>query len=173
MAEVSAPILSVGKWEVREMTLTVEKMQSMWTTLQRYQTLFSDFTRGDYDAWVAFVLSPTTYWLEVWELDKTVGVIYFEGIHAPIDVQLHMMFFDRAPAEKAPLVREVVKYMFSHFPIQRITVMVPRIYHATLRLSEKLGFRREGTKREAVLLGGRWVDIVICGLLRKEVQWDS
>ena len=97
-----------------------------------------------------------------------VGIVWFGDMDQVVDCTAHMVFFDRQPAEKLELCRTLMQWMFDQFPLHRITVTPPAIYHATIRLLEKLGFTKEGCKREAVLLGGKWNDQLIFGITRKE-----
>lgn len=157
------------EWEVREMVLTHQKMGRLWQMLQQYPTLFSDFTRNKPSAWITQVTSPDTYWLEIYENKNLVGLIYFEGMLARRDIDAHMVYFDRKPAAKVAISRDVIEYMFKTFPIRSIVVTPPVIYHATLRMLTKLGFHREGFIRGAVPLGGRLCDQVIYRITRSAV----
>lgn len=172
---ITDDILKVAHWGVRHLSLANDKMDHIWNILQRHKTLFSDFTRGDKSVWVQLVTRPDTFWLEVHDLsamDALVGLIYFEGVIG-IDVDAHLVYFDRKPAEKVEVTRQALRYMFQEFPIQRITVTIPVIFNATGRMLDKLGFKREGKKRASVLLGGHWVDQYIYGLLRSEAWAGS
>jgi RimJ/RimL family protein N-acetyltransferase len=76
---------------------------------------------------------------------------------------------DRDLSNKVPVCKAIVRWLFATFPFQRITVQVPTIYMAPVRLVNQLGFKREGKKRQAVLISGKWVDVFILGLVRPEV----
>lgn len=165
-------ILKEDKWEVNQLELTVEKLDQMWQMFQKYKSLFSDHNRGDMHAWTVFITSPDTYWLEVSEAGVPVGLIYFEGFNKGIELIGHMVYFDRKPAEKLEVTRGILNFMFENFPIQRVVVEIPHMYHATDRLLIRLGFRKEGRKRQAVLLGGTWKDTIMYGLLRSDL-WGA
>ena len=176
LASPVAPLFEVGPWQVREMVLTHPKMGKLWQMLQKYPTLFSDFTRNKPSAWIAQVTSPDTYWLEVYESgglafegEELVGIIYFEGMIARRDVDAHMVFFDRQPMQKVPVSRAIIEYMFRTFPIRSIVVTPPMMYYATLRMLTKLGFYREGLIRQAVPLGGRLCDQAVYRITRSAV----
>ncbi len=164
-----AVILSVEKWQVREMELTQEKVKALWELLQRYPSLFSDLTKGDQKSFVSTLLVPDSVWLEIVDYDVPVGIVWFGELNQVIDTNAHLVFFDRRPAEKLELCKEIVRWMFLNFPLQRITASPPVIYMATTRLLNKMGFTREGTKRKAALIGGKWVDMAIYGITREEV----
>lgn len=162
-------IVTCGEFEVRESIMTPQKMVVLWGMLQRHKTLFSDLTRGDFANWEAFVRDPSTYWLEVYKDGEFVGIVNFAEMYQKVDIIAHMVFFDRMPHEKVDVCRAIIRYMFTNFPVHRITVTPPYMYYALIRLLGKLGFTQEGRKREAMLLGGKWVDQLIFGITRGEV----
>lgn len=161
-------IFVVDRWQVKEMYLTPQKVKALWEKTQEHKTLFTDFTRDDPSTFVYHITNPDTYWLEIFEGKMLVGLICVMNFKF-IDAEVHIMFFDRKPAEKVEVYRSVMAYLFENFPLQRITVVIPAIYFATIRLAERLGFRKEGTKRKAVLIGGNWIDQYIYGILRTEL----
>ena len=162
-------LFTVDRWTVREVELTPEKIQALWEQLKKYKTLFSDLTRNNPENFVKIITDKDTMWFEVIEYDVIVGIIWFGEMWRGVDCVGHMVFFDRSPSEKVDVCKEMVRWMFANFPINRITVMPPIIYHATIRLLEKIGLKREGCLRESVLIGGKWNDQVIYGILRSEV----
>lgn len=158
-----------GNYSTSEMIMSREKIEWLWTEMQKYPTLFSDLTKGDKDNFASLVLDRNSIWFEVLNGETLVGVIYFTEMHQRIDCAAHLIFFDRKLPEKIGICREVAKWMFDNFPINRITAVVPRIYWATIKLAKSIGFTPEGRKRKSQLIGNRWVDEDILGLLRSEV----
>lgn len=163
-------VVCAERWDVREMALSREKILALWDLLQKHKTLFSDLTRGDFDNWARYLVSSDSYWLEVYEGEILVGIINFTDMHQCVDTTAHMVFFDRQPHEKKPICKAVMRFMFDKFPLNRITISPPIIYYAVVRLIEALGFKHEGTKRGATLIGGKWVDQHIYGMLREEAE---
>lgn len=162
------PVVVEGRWEVRPLTLSWPKLLSMWARLSQYRTLFSDLTRDDFDNFMRYVTSDSSFWLEITEGDTVVGLVTLEGLERMVELDAHVLFFDRDLNEKIPLCKAIVAWVFSKFPIQRLSVNVPTIYYATKRLVEGIGFQREGMKRHATLIGGRWVHVVLFGMTRQE-----
>lgn len=62
----------------------------------------------------------------------------------------------------------LVGKLFGETAMHRVYATVSVENHASIRLLERLGFRREGVMREHYLIQGRRVDEVIYGLLRHE-----
>lgn len=166
----SADIAVAGPLRVRQLSLDWQKLDEIWRRLNRFRTLFSDLTRGDVDNYLRFVTLPGTLWLEIVnETDELVGLITVEDLHQITDAQAHVVYFDRSVADKEELGKKVLQWLFENFPLKRLTVRVPSIYYATVRHVKTLGFQQEGRLRSAVLIGGRWVDVLIFGVLREEV----
>jgi RimJ/RimL family protein N-acetyltransferase len=151
------------------MSLTASKLASLWEKLKRFRTLFSDLTRGDVVNFVNFVTSSDTFWLEILEAERLVGLVVLEDMGKIIDVEAHVLFMDRDLSNKVPVCKAIVKWLFTTFPFQRLTVQIPETYMAPVRLVNEIGFKREGKKRRAVLISGKWVDVFILGLTRPEV----
>lgn len=163
-------LIVVGDLRAREMRFTVEKTDWLWEQMCKYRTLFSDLTRGNSDNFLAVLQDPFSYWIEVTQNDQIVGVIYLTGLQQIVDADIHMMFFDRQITVKAELTKVLLHHFFIEFPcLHRITATLPVIYHATARLAIKLGFKLEGTKRESQIMGLKWVDEQIYGILASEV----
>lgn len=169
LVNYTEPIVEVGPWQVKVMTLTPEKAKELWDIMQTYKTLFSDLTRNDFGNFLNVLLEKRTLWFEVWSMDNLVGVIWLTEMEQVIDATVHMVFFDRQPAEKKLVCRRMLQWVFSQYPLHRISVSIPQLYHATHRLVKSLGFTAEGTKREAVLIGGKWNDLLLYGMTRAEL----
>lgn len=168
---VEEPILRVGPWEVKEMVLTWEKVEHLWEQMRQYKTLFSDLTRDDFGNFFKALTRPNTLWFEVWAVTgELVGLIWLADIEMTVDGSAHMVFFDRQPAEKQLVCQSLIKWVFKHYPLHRVTVTTPAIYFATQRMLRRMGFRLEGTKREAVMMDGKWVDTQFYGMTRSEVE---
>lgn len=161
-------MLTFDRWIVEPVRWSPEKLQAVWGLLQHYPTLFSDLTKGDYENFVASMTDPYTLILEVREGDVPVGYFKITDLIQEVDCNVHVVFFDRKPAEKVQLGKLVSKWLFDSFSLRRLTAEIPDIYVHTLKFAERIGFKREGVKRNAVCMKGQWRDIIILGLLREE-----
>jgi len=157
------------KWTVHEMILTPDKLQWYWEEFQKYPSLFSDLTKGQVDLFVNAMTAQGTFWMEVYDATKLVGLLYLTDLSMITDCTCHIMFFDRRLMEKVPLCRHVVRWCFSKFHLHRMSAVVPDIYHATVRLTRGVGFKQEGIKRDAALVGGKWINEIQFGLLAAEM----
>ncbi len=162
--------IELGKWTVQDLTLSMDKLSRIWRMLKRSRTLFSDLTINDVPNFIAAVTSSNSLWFEVREDGVLIGIIWFGEMHQITDCLAHMVFFDRKPAEKKELCVLVVKWMFENFPLERMTVTPPVMYVRTVRFLKDVGFKQEGLKRRASLIGGRWWDQAMFGITRIEVE---
>lgn len=159
-------MLVFDHWELRPMSADIRHLAELWLKLQAYPTLFSDATKGDIQNWISLLLDENFVWYEVFEQETAVGLIYVQLQDE--DADLHIVFYDRKPAEKKELVRFFCRFLFDSIPrLVRISCVVPAIYHGTCRLASAIG-KWEGTKRQGVSIGGKRFDVHLYGLLRDE-----
>lgn len=163
-------IASWGIWEVSEMCMDMQKAQWLWSQMQQFRTLFTDLTRGSVENLANIILSPDSFWMEVTnkETKEVVGIFYVTDIRLVTDASVHIILFDRKPAEKSMVCRLALEWLFQKFPFERLSAYVPEIYHATIRLAKAIGFKEEGRRRHAYLMGNKWVNETILGILRSE-----
>jgi len=166
--QVGRVIVRHGKYVVQEMIMTREKTHWLWTEMSKCRTLFNDLTRGNVDDFTANILNKHSIWFEVLDETGIIGVIYFTEMYQIVDCNAHVIFFDLKVLEKAQLCRAVAQWMFNNFPLARISAVIPKLYRFTISLTRLTGFKKEGVRRKATLMGGNWIDEVILGLLREE-----
>lgn len=159
------------KYVVAPMEMSVNRLMELWEQMSQYRTLFSDTTIGDIDNYVKLVTLPNSLWYDVVRKDtnKTVGVLYITDIQPLFDMTVHVMFFDRVFADKGQICVEHLRKVFALTKTHRASAVIPDIYHATIRFAERIGFKREGVKRESVSIGGKWRDEIFFGIFRTEV----
>lgn len=163
-------VVEFDKWKVKPLILSEEKVVWLWNEMHRFKSLFSTLTINDTQNFTNVLTQADSLWWEVEDDEgNTVGLLSITDLHRVIDCEVHMMFFDARPHEKVQLVKLLIKYVFEHYPLRRMTVTIPSFYHSTIRLVRKLGFKEEGCKVQSQIIGNKWVDEMIFGLLRQEV----
>ena len=112
------------------------------------------------------------------ELNNLVGVFYMSDIMEN-DALVHYTFFDRRHKGRQPLVKAMLKYVFSKYRFQRMSVEIP-LYtiskhknQNTIRFILDCGFFYEGKKRKAAHYRGDWYDVNMYGILRAEALRDG
>lgn len=163
-------IVQIPPWTVREMIFTPQRISWLWEQLKHYPSLTTDPTKGDPEQLWISVSSPQSFWTEVWEDSELVGILYASHIQPGVDALLHPIFFDRKLSEKVPICMAAMQWALKQFSLHRISVAIPEMYFATVRLAKKLGFTLEGTRREVYMINGRWCNELVFGLLASEIQ---
>lgn len=162
------PLLVSGKYVVYELVLTAEKIGVLWALISRFKTLFSDLTRGDLGNFVRYITDKDSIWLEVHESNKLVGIVCLTNMYKIVDTDAHIIFFTIELSDKVDVCKAIMRWAFTKFPLQRVSVDVPAIYHRTKRLVRRIGLKFEGTRRRSVLIGGHWLDVELYGIIRTE-----
>lgn len=81
---------------------------------------------------------------------------------------LHIMIGDENQGKGAGTfaVKEMINHAFNNLNIHRIEVSVLATNERAIHLYEKCGFKKEGTKKDAVYKNGKFVDMCIYGIIR-------
>ena len=165
----SSCLVECGRFTVRDLSLSWEKVALLWAMISKFRTLFSDLTRGDVDNFLRFITDTDSVWLEIYDDENLNGIVCLTNLQKVIDTDAHVIFFDREVSNKVDVCKAVVRWSFDTLPLQRMSVDVPVIYHRTIRLVRGIGFKFEGERRRAVLIGGHWLNVLQFGITRAEV----
>lgn len=65
-------------------------------------------------------------------------------------------------------VQEIITYLFNHLQKHRVTASVDPYNEPSIRLLERIGFRKEAHFKKSLLFKGEWVDDVIYACLKEE-----
>ncbi len=77
-------------------------------------------------------------------------------------------FWDRGYGTEA--LRTLLKFAFHELGLHRVELEVYAFNARAIRCYEKVGFKQEGVRREALFRDGRFHDILVMGLLAEEFQ---
>ncbi|MHA2006837.1 MAG: GNAT family N-acetyltransferase [Promethearchaeota archaeon] len=67
----------------------------------------------------------------------------------------------------------LVKYGFSTLNLNRIELQAHSFNERALKSYEKVGFKKEGTRRDAIYINGEYYDSIMLGILKEEWQKDK
>ena len=115
------------------------------------------------------------YHLVLTKIDNTpIGFLRFNFIDKSSgNVWLRMIIGNRKAQGKG-YAREAlqcyIKWMFDKLGIHRITLECYSTNTRAIRFYRKMGFRKEGILREAVLLNGKYHDIISFGMIKKDFK---
>lgn len=94
------------------------------------------------------------------------GVIFNE-YRPPVDIRENFAAVDKSWATR-PILKHLFAYPFIHLGVRRMTGIIGADNNASIRLTEKLGFKLEGRARQAMDDGQ---DALIYGMLKEECPW--
>lgn len=82
---------------------------------------------------------------------------------------LHQMYHGKGYALEA--LKQMLHYLFDQLNKRRIIASIDPRNESSIKLYEKLGFRKEAHFRESIYLNGEWVDDLVYALLKSE--WEN
>lgn len=114
--------------------------------------------------WVQFVLVKK----DTGELIGDIGVHFLSADTFQVEMgcTLNQLFHGKGYASEA--LKQVIHYLFNQLNKRRIIASIDPRNESSIRLYEKLGFRKEAHFRESILLNGEWVDDLVYALLKNE-----
>lgn len=106
------------------------------------------------------------------EQGALIGRIEYEQLD-PIDRTVELMIMLGSPERRGrglgtDALRTLILHLFSDRQIERVWLTVLAWNTAAIRTYEKIGFVREGLRREDIWLDGAWHDQLVMGLIRRE-----
>lgn len=153
--------------------LTIERLHFYYDKLREFPTLFNSWVTSEEEFYNSFLGHGPDGELVakglIWEVDD-VGLFFLTELIPGQDGLGHFTFWDRRTRGREELLREMIRFVFQFLKLHRITVEIP-LYTAPWlpRFVEKVGFVKEGRKREAALYEGQWFDVNIYSILSGEI----
>lgn len=110
--------------------------------------------------------------IERLEDDELLGACSLFDVHAgnraaTLGIWIARPFWDRGYGTDA--VRVLCRFAFEEMNLRRVELGVFETNPRAKRAYERVGFREEGRRREALFIDGRYVDVVVMGLLAGEL----
>ncbi len=99
--------------------------------------------------------------------------MYLTGInYINRTAESHIMIGDKSCWGKGyggEALMEILTYGFNELGLNRIEARINADNTASLRLHQKIGYRREGVLREAIYKNGRYKDVIVMSILKEEL----
>jgi len=167
-----------GTYEVRLLKeagnsfLTPEKLREIWMEAKHHDVLFDDQIDGKAKPFLHVLSAPNSTWFEVYHIEqnKPVGMLYMNRILPCFDGFGHFAFWDNVGAGRENLILETLRYVMKKYELPRVSTEVPVYQRGTLRMVKRLGFMKEGERRNGVLYKGKWMNQALFGMLREELM---
>ena len=65
-------------------------------------------------------------------------------------------------------LKMLLEYAFLELNLHRVSLRVFSFNESAIHIYNKIGFRKEGIMRESIYRNGKWHDIIIMGVLKRE-----
>jgi len=152
---------------------TLNRVEKLWAVVQKHAPLTSDFTRGDFDFFLGYVLSPGTVFISVFqqvdEKVEEVGVLYADTIVPGLYAKVHFIFWDLIMRGRQKVLFTALRGFMDDFKLHKVEIEVPINAYAALRRLRRMGLLPEGRRREATKQKGEWLDTLVFGVLDDDV----
>lgn len=145
-------------------TITPQRANDLWRMLQHGG--MDDFNAQNPEIFAARLAAPDTVCFE-----HPRGLAMLSGIHPRLNADIHFWSWGGlSDAEIVRFGREVMKYAFDTYQLERITAAPPAFNKMAARIAVRLGFKYEGTFRHSFLFHGKYMDVFIYGIVRSEFE---
>lgn len=107
---------------------------------------------------------------ETQKLIGDLGIHFFGSDNKQVElgITLNKAFQNKGYATEA--LKAIIDYLFVNLKKHRITASIDPGNTSSIRLVERLGFRKEAHFVESVYLNGIWVDDLVFALLEKDIN---
>lgn len=143
-----------------------ERVQQLWEKVCKQEYAFDDTMQDDANAFLSQFILPNNLFFEIGDMQ---GLIAVTGVQPQVAASIHFMIWDKL---SIITLRQMGKYilnnLFESYSLNRLNGFIPDGNDSAKRLAVALGFRCEGVMQEAFLHKGKYQDIYIYGLLRRE-----
>jgi RimJ/RimL family protein N-acetyltransferase len=147
----------------------------------------SDSKTNKYQSWIPKTLNdvnafisknpdefnkPET-WFQLVIIDKAndtiigdIGIHFIDNYQSEIGCTLRKKYHGKGFATEA--LKAVIDYLFVVLDKHRIVVSIDPENTESIRLVERLGFRKEAHFKKSLLINGEWVDDIVYAILKTE-----
>jgi aminoglycoside 6'-N-acetyltransferase len=156
-----------------------QSREALWGPFQRFQMDHVPLLRQAYQQTSLLKRESGLLLIETLEDQQVIGYVRYTLIPYPDSDLPHPEIGFGIPVASAHgkgYAKEAVKllldYLFSGYPLVRISAFTDEENLPAQKVMERVGFRREGILRGAMFRDGQWRDIAIYGILRQEWKPD-
>ena len=159
--------------EVRPLRLSMKKLKELYHHLNQFDVLFNNYFQNDINAFINSFFCMVNGEIQplglVWEIDD-VGIFVITDISPGFEALMHFTFWDRRFRGREILMRELIRYVMKKFSFHRIVAEVPMYAPPTMGFVERIGFIKEGRKRQVVKYKGNWFDANLYSIVEGDLD---
>ena len=158
--------------------LSRDNLLLFWERARVYPTLFTEEIKNDFQRFLSIFLAQEGDRVNakglMWKVDNFTGVFYLTDIYPERDAVCHFTFFDGRIHGRDALAKAMLSYVFNKYKFRRLSAEVPMfVVPAAISFVQRVGFKREGRKRNSTPFNGEWYDTLQFGILSHEVTtWE-
>jgi RimJ/RimL family protein N-acetyltransferase len=149
------------------------KVKRASEAISRFSSAFTAYETGEEGAafFRSFIVAPGTFSWEVWSEEEGllidfVGILSMSRVVPETDAVINFFFFDEKLSGKQDFLREWLRHLYKRFNLHRLSLEIPaNAYSMISHAHRHLGFSEEGVQKEALKVGGSFVDKVLLGRL--------
>lgn len=163
-----------GYRTIRFSKLSKEKLRYYYEKMKEFDVLFNDWIRGDETEFIhSFLRNDGQGGIEatgiIWEVDD-VGIIFLTQIVPGAKANAHFTFWDKRLKGREDLVREFLEIGMKELQFKRVEVEIPFYAYPLFKFVEKVGFKNEGRKRNAILYKNQWFDTNLYSVIPEDFE---
>lgn len=151
-----------------------QSREALWGPFQRFQLDHMPLLRAAFQQTGLFQRESGLLLFETLTEQRVIGFVRFTLIPYPDHDLPHPEIGFGIPDASArgkgyaqEAIRLIVDYLFSGYPIERISAFTDIENIPAQRVMERTGFCREGILRRAMFRDGEWHDVALYGILRQ------
>lgn len=120
-----------------------------------------------YDSWFQFaiVLSETS------ELIGDIGIHFFDPDNFQVEIGCTLAKKEHRKGIALEALSSLINYLFINLNKRRITCSIDPQNLTSIKMVERLGFRKEAHFKQSILIEGEWYDDLVYALLKDE--WNK
>tara|TARA_R110001583_G_scaffold48896_2_gene152998 strand:- start:1342 stop:1938 length:597 start_codon:yes stop_codon:yes gene_type:complete len=118
----------------------------------------------EYDTWYQFAIIRK----ENGELIGDVGIHFFDADNYQVEIGCTLAKNHHGKGLANEALNAMINYLFSDLNKRRITCSIDPLNLASIKMVERIGFRKEAHFKQSILIDGEWYDDVVYALLRSE-----
>lgn len=141
------------------------KLAEAQRILIKYIGVFDDAMRSEAAILSALAAPDAAFW----EIPGR-ALFYLTDIRPKNMAFAHLIIYDKSALRSYGLLREMCRGVMDYWDLRRLNALVPGDNRLAVLLGRTLGFRREGCLRKWAMRDGQWTDMIMLGLLRREVE---
>jgi len=138
-------------------------------TMEDMETFIGKISKkiNEYGTWFQFVIVEK----ETRKIVGDLGIHFFDNENRQVEIGCTLNKKSQNKGYATEAVKRVIDYLFQELHKHRIITSIDPDNKNSIRLVDRIGFRKEAHFVESLLINGKWVDDLIYALIEKD--WEK